>query len=191
VILNCFEHTKFQSANLFFKMDLRKKFKAPYGFIFNNRCPVWSLLNTHFKNEFRFVFDVGGLVPRECSCRYFIRGETEAGWVAWMLGGPVPTTKLHRCAEGGEIEGWRTPSNEPTHHERRTILAECRHRSNTDTSSLLRFAIPCLWSWNVSYEFLKYLPVQNVSIYMCSYTKDLFFYNELFSYILGFAEILL
>lgn len=85
-------------------------------------------------------------------------GETEAGWIACMLGGPVPTTKLHRCAEGGmgEIEGWRTPSNEPTHHERRTILAACRHRSDTDVSRLLRFAIPCLWSWNISYEFLKY-----------------------------------
>jgi hypothetical protein len=92
-------------------------------------------------------------------------GETEAGWIAWMLGGPVPTTELHRCADGGEIEGWRTPSNEPTHHERRTILAAYRHRSNTDASRLLRFAIPGLWSWNVSYEFLKYLLVHNFRIY--------------------------
>ena len=31
-------------------------------------------MNTQFKNEFGFVFDVGGLVPWECSCRYFMRG---------------------------------------------------------------------------------------------------------------------
>ena len=117
-------------------------------------------------------------------------GETEAGWIAWMLGGPVPTTKLHRCAEGGEV-GWRTPSNEPTHHERRTILAACRHRSNTDASRLLRFAIPCLWSWNVSYEILKYLLVQNVRIYTRSCRKICSFTTSCLSYILGLTEILL
>ena len=100
--------------------------------------------------------------------------ENELGWIAWMSGGPVPTTKLHRCAEGGETPGWRAPSNEPAHHERRTILAACSHHSRTDASCLLRFAIPCLWSWNVSHEFLKYLPVPNVRICTHSY-RNMFF----------------
>jgi hypothetical protein len=57
-----------------------------------------------FENEFRFGFAVGILVPRVYPCRYFKRGRSEAGWVAYMFGGPVPTTKLHRCA-GRERKG--------------------------------------------------------------------------------------
>jgi hypothetical protein len=55
-------------------------------------------VNIPFENKIVFGFAVGVLVPRAYPCRYFIRGRSETGCVAYMSGGPVPTTKLHGCA---------------------------------------------------------------------------------------------
>lgn len=62
--------------------------------------------NIPFENE--FIFRVCcwrfGSEAVSMSILYSIYRRNESGWVAYMLGGPVPTTKLHECAEGkGEV----------------------------------------------------------------------------------------
>jgi hypothetical protein len=66
-------------------------------------------VNIPFENEFIFGFAIGVLVPRAYPCRYFIRGRSEAEWVAYMFGCSVPTTEIHGCAgqvgRRGEVSG--------------------------------------------------------------------------------------
>jgi len=62
-----------------------------------------DLVNIPFENKFGFGFAFAfafGLVLRVCPCPCFICGRSRAGSVTYTTRGPVPTTKLHRCAEG-------------------------------------------------------------------------------------------
>lgn len=111
----------------------------------------------YLKTSSCFEFAVVGFGSERVSMSiFYIYRRNESGWVAYMLGGPVPTTKLHECAEGkGEISRWRAPSNEPARHERRIILVACQASQQRRCKLSSRFTVSSLWSWNVSHDVLK------------------------------------
>jgi hypothetical protein len=58
-------------------------------------------VNIPFENEFTFWFCCWRFGSEGVSMSiFYIYRRNDSGWVAYMLGCPVPTTKLHEYAEG-------------------------------------------------------------------------------------------